>query len=93
VHVVPAREVLLSDVSGVAQVRVAVPSTVTLNLGASLDLACSLLDGAFGCLPDGARVAMQEGRFHWHVGHEHALPVTLVFVIGARHMLVELTTA
>ena len=65
--VAPAREVLLSDVSGVAQVRVAVPSTVTLNLGASLDLACCL--------------------------RERALPVTLVFVIGARQTLVELTTA
>lgn len=72
--------------------RVAVPSTVTLHLGASLDLACCLRDGAFGCLPDGARVAMQEGRFHWHVASECALPVTLVFVIGARRTLVELTT-
>lgn len=92
-HAGPVREIVLSDVPGVAQVRVAVPSTVTLDLGASLDLACCLRDGAFGCLPDGATVAMLEGRFQWHIASECALPVTLVFVIGARQTLVELTPA
>lgn len=88
---VELREVVLSEVSGVAQVRLKVPSLLHLDLGASIDVACRLYDGDLIGLPSGARVALQAGRFEWHVESPHVLPVTLVFVIGARRILVHLS--
>lgn len=85
-----SREVVLSEVSGLAQVRVTVPTLLRLDLGASVDVAYQLADGAFVGLPMGAHVALQAGRFEWHVEESHNLPVTLVFVIGARRICVQL---
>jgi len=85
------REVLLSDVSGLAEVHVRVPSVIRLDLGAAIDVAYRLLDGALTTLPPGARVVLQAGRFEWHVEHSHVLPVTLVFVLGAKRTCVELS--
>lgn len=88
-----SREVVLSGVSGLAQVRVNVPTLLRLDLGASIDVAYRLADGAFVGLPTGARVTLQAGRFEWHVGEPQDLPVTLVFVIGARRICVQLAAS
>lgn len=88
-----SREVVLSDVSGLAHVRVTVPTLLRLDLGASIDVAYRLADGAFTGLPTGARVALQAGRFEWQVEEPQDLPVTLVFVIGARRICVQLAAS
>lgn len=88
-----SREVVLSEVSGLAQVHVRVPTLLKLDLGASIDVAYRLADGTFTGLPHGARVALQAGRFEWHVEEPGDLPVTLVFVIGARRVCVQLAAS
>jgi len=74
-------------------VVVSVPTELSLDFGASVDLACGLRDGAFVALPAGAQVRPQAGRFFWLVDSEHVLPATLVFVIGARRLVVEVYAA
>jgi len=88
-----SREVVLSGVAGLAQIRLIVPTLLRLDLGASIDVAYRLADGAFIGLPSGARVALQAGRFEWYVEEPQDLPVTLVFVIGARRICVQLAAS
>jgi hypothetical protein len=88
-----SRQVSLSDASGFAQIRVSAPAQLHLDLGASIDVAYQVIDGAFAGLPKGARVLLQAGRFEWFVDTANGLPVTLVFIIGARRLCVEVSVS